>query len=102
MKIYQVHRIGGDWEDYYDEIVGTFLYEKNAVQQAIDLLKEKKSNIQCAECDANYYEYGSGLKCAEYLPDEQGYCRNSKYIPICQLEEKYEVVELEVEDSNEN
>ena len=37
MKIYQVIRSGGQWEDAYEYVVGTFLKEKNAIQYKEEL-----------------------------------------------------------------
>ena len=33
MKIYQVHKSGGEWEDYYHYIVASYLHEENAIKK---------------------------------------------------------------------
>lgn len=50
MKIYQIHKYGGDWEDYRDYIVGTYiLYEKaNTEMERLD--KEEQKLRMCKSC----------------------------------------------------
>ena len=54
MKIYQIHKYGGEWEDSYDYIVGSYLYRHRAEEIMEDL--KQKSNIKheevlhCQDC----------------------------------------------------
>ena len=50
MKIYQIHRYGGDWEDYRDHIVGSYIsYEKADIEME-RLKKEEEQLRKCGSC----------------------------------------------------
>ncbi len=54
MKIYQLHQYGGEWEDSYDYIVGSYLRKERAEEamaifQRVDQIKVKESR-QCCCC----------------------------------------------------
>lgn len=44
MKIYQIHEYGGEWEDKYDWIVGSYLSEERAMKEHMRLEKEYEEN----------------------------------------------------------
>lgn len=54
MKIYQVHRIEGKYEDYTDIIVGSYLQKERAKQERIKLENEYyelyKKSKRCMAC----------------------------------------------------
>lgn len=53
-KIYQIHEQGGEYEDSYDYIVGSYLYRERAEREL------KKLN---AASDANYADYKKCFNC---------------------------------------
>lgn len=58
MKIYQVHRSGGEWEDYYNYIVASYLHEENAMKKKEELVhKEMKLRDKAEECRECYDKY---------------------------------------------
>lgn len=78
MKIYQIHEIGGQYEDSFDEIVGTYIHENNAKDRLKVLVKElkareKQSNL-CQMCDPTTMENKPCFK--EYVEDNEVYCDN--------------------------
>lgn len=54
MRIYQIHEYGGEWEDAYDYIVGSYLSEERAKAEMKQLEKEEKEllnwSLRCHEC----------------------------------------------------
>ena len=60
MKIYQVHRSGGEWEDYYNYIIASYLHEENAMKKKEELEEKQNKRIKqfekCDECYSYYYE----------------------------------------------
>lgn len=54
MKIYQVHEHNGQWEDYRDYIVGSYLSKERAIAEKEQLEKEEKDmlewSLRCHEC----------------------------------------------------
>ena len=99
MKIYQIHEYGGDWEDSYDYIVGSYLSKDKATTEKERLEKEEKFKqelvVKCDycplydcfnECDGNCPEClkrrGNKAKeyCEKYKPDAESYeCKNRVY-----------------------
>lgn len=54
MKIYQVHHVGGAYEDYFDMIVASFL-SKDKAQDYIDKINREKQELgtiaeKCSKC----------------------------------------------------
>ena len=60
MTIYQLHEYGGEWEDKYDYIIGSYLNkarakEEKAKAEQAEVLRQEQSR-KCAECPlCNYY-----------------------------------------------
>lgn len=54
MKIYQIHKSGGEWEDYYDIIVASYVNEDKAEARLKELkeeqLKHEEQSKKCSEC----------------------------------------------------
>lgn len=54
MTIYQLHRKGGEYEDYYDWIIGTYLNKTKAETDRQILLDKQQEKVMehnfCAEC----------------------------------------------------
>ena len=57
MKIYQLHKHGGLWEDYRDNIIGSYVRKERAEEEKLKAEKEEKIKRQqaekCAECPYN-------------------------------------------------
>lgn len=71
-KVYQIHEYGGEWEDAFDYIVGSYLSEEKAITE--------KKNLE-AEEDNLYNLYQKCCACPLYLPDKmKEYC--DKYEPF--------------------
>ena len=54
MKIYQIHETSGQWEDYRDYIVGTYLYKDKAESEMKKLVEKEqirqKQYDHCRNC----------------------------------------------------
>lgn len=57
MKIYQLHKHGGEWEDYRNIVIGSYLKKERAEEEKLKAEKEEKIKRQqaekCAECPYN-------------------------------------------------
>lgn len=54
MKIYQLHKYGGEYEDYRNIIIGSYLKKERAYEEKLKAEKEEEINRmhekQCREC----------------------------------------------------
>ena len=74
MKIYQLHKYGGEWEDHYDYIVNSYLH-KNVAEQMLRVYKAQEEVIcahsrRCDRCPI-WEQIGDNVeriakKCADY------------------------------------
>ena len=75
MIIYQLHNYSGEWEDFRDYIVGSYLRKERAIEEKNRLEAEENKLIEqsrkCSKCP--YLHYGS-------IPKEEkvAYCLESK------------------------
>ena len=47
MKIYQLHKFGGEWEDSYDYIIGSYLRKERAEEETMkDITKDFEQGFQ--------------------------------------------------------
>ena len=97
MKIYQVHEHGGEYEDYYDWIVGSYLRKERAKEHKRELEENEKTlegrSKKCANCPfldedinvlpnllAKYSDYCNNFELYNELYDgedfEDIYCKN--------------------------
>lgn len=110
MKIYQIHEYSGEYEDYRDHIVGSYLNKEKAIAkmeefQRIEAERQTKTKL-CSSCPLEDIEvisdcfYVVATRCAEYCQDAKitedryGYdCEN-----YCSYwdEATYEIKEVEV------
>ena len=52
MKIYQVHEYGGEWEDAYNYIIGSYLHKERAEEEKIKAeAKEEQLMEHCDRCN---------------------------------------------------
>lgn len=54
MKIYQIHEYGGQYEDYFDYIVVSYLDKNKAIEKMTELEKEEKLAAECRQCPLHY------------------------------------------------
>ena len=82
MKIYQLHKYGGEWEDAYDYIIGSYLRKERAEEEKIKAELQDKSDKELARRCSN-----CPLICSWGLDDEVArkcaeYCDKFKYIDM--------------------
>lgn len=105
MKIYQIHKSGGEWEDRCDIIVGTYLnFNKAKAEKERLQVEENKRVLQAQKCDKCplYYTYenitdmmveNAKEYCQKYLSTESRCCDNYEF----EIEESYfDIREVEV------
>ena len=110
MRIYQLHKYGGEWEDSFDIIIGSYLRKERAEEEKAKAEAEEDRLIErskkCNNCP--FIEYPCGnlnnllLKYPDYCSeaklegDEMGiYCEN--YYSNWD-EATFEIEEIEVEE----
>lgn len=96
MKIYQIHKYGGVWEDSYDYIVASFISKEKADVEKERLEKEDEELSKCCECPLYYCPGDCSLSCGtekcknfimselktycdKYAPDGREKCKNYYY-----------------------
>lgn len=109
MKIHQVHRSGGGWEDYYNYIVASYLHEENAIKKKEELEEKQNKRIEqskkCDECYAYYYEDIGFEHCDEdCFIKGLGYegeivCENESVGYVYSDTENYFIEAIEIEDA---
>ena len=115
--IYQIHEMSGEYEDYRDTIVGSYL-RKDRAEEVIKTLRDKEDRrracaIKCRECpvqDYNrYYDRNFRSVINKYCEDfeeeheldygeEQLFCKNEYYSYSAYDDAYYEIQEVEVEE----
>ena len=54
MKIYQLHEFGGEWEDFYDRIVGSYIKRERAEEEKLKrqakVREEQRQSLICNDC----------------------------------------------------
>lgn len=91
MKIYQIHKSGGEWEDRYDMIVGSYLSLNKAKEEKERLQVEEHTRVlqaqKCDECPlyCSYEEITDMMVenakeyCQEYFSTESRCCDNYEF-----------------------
>ena len=111
MKIYQVISCGGQWEDYYEYVEGTFLKREKA-QELVDELELEKKRLEkqyekCQECPLSCWNCCeepvkiNNVDCEfsviDYDEDEKSYfCMSDKQNYTEKIDESYKIEEFEV------
>lgn len=106
MKIYQIHKWGGQWEDSYDYIVGSYLHKEKAEMQKLRLEAEEQGlrnqSKKCNECPYLYDYFVGNEKLLEYCPrpDLEEYADGIDCANYYQLwdESDFKIKEIEVEE----
>lgn len=96
MLIYQIHRETGEYEDYSNDIIGSYLREERAKEELKKLEEEaleiRKQKERCRACSPYEDEY----KCADYVKSKYwDHCINTKayndipnyYVDVVEAEE---------------
>ncbi len=65
MKIYQIHKYGGEWEDRFDYIVSSYLSEDKAIAEKNRLEQEEKIRQMCNSCPLYFCEDECNEDCEE-------------------------------------
>ena len=112
MKIYQLHKSGGEWEDAYDIIIGSYLKKERAEEKKAEAESDEEclrnQSRKCNDCPflgeplskldslfAEYPNYCSETKFEKY--DDYDYIECENYYMHFD-ESYYEIQEVEVEE----
>lgn len=99
MKIYQVIEFSGEYEDYYEFVIGTFLNKEKATIKMNNQIEKQKSlekkYKKCMECE--FDETRLNKECFKHFYDEgitfeDYHCDNCIYVE----EKDYKIKEFEV------
>lgn len=83
MKIYQLHEYSGEWDDYRDRIIGSYLRKERAEEEKIKAeIKEKELQERADKC-----YYCPFLKAYPFASIDDLSSRNSDYCSERDLEE---------------
>lgn len=106
MLIYQLHKYGGQWEDSFDYIIGSYLKKERAEEEKAKAEAKEKELVEqdkkCNDCSFLYDEFISN-------EDLLSYCSKAKltkdeYGTSCENyythwdESNFEIIEVEVEE----
>jgi hypothetical protein len=82
MKIYQLHKYGGEWEEAYDYIIGSYLRKERAEEEMKNAKLQDEEDIQlarhCSNCPlADGWDLNNEVakKCEKY-------CDKFKYVDL--------------------
>lgn len=110
MKIYQLHEYGGEWEDYHDYIIGTYLRKERAEEEKAKAEAKKKELIERSrKCNRCPFLVFPPLDLNDLLDRHSDYCTEAKleedaYGIECDNyyqywdENRYDIREVEVEE----
>lgn len=70
MKIYQLYKCGGDWEDSYESVIGSYFKKERAEEEKTKAEIEEKKLVEqsdkCNECPYLYDAYITNDKLLSY------------------------------------
>ena len=110
MKIYQLHEFGGQWEDSYDHLIGSYLHKERAEEEKIKAeIKEKELRERDKRCKDCPFLEGTFENINDLLSKHPNYCTELKleetdYGLDCENyhfhwdESSFEIREVEVEE----
>lgn len=79
MKIYQIHEYSGQWEDFCDRIIGSYLKKEKAEEAIVKAMEKEKERIEqgkkCANCPFLDDPFES---VASLWPKHKDYCAEAK------------------------
>jgi len=126
MKIYQIHDIGGKYEDACDYIVSSYLHKKAAeaaLKELIEAQQKRKTDYElCMNCPINNYPFYKRIsqkqidsinaKCKAYCPKGDIEVEKKPFDYYCYMcknralyyedEGRYEIVEVDVIEEEDN
>lgn len=112
MKIYQLHEYSGEWEDYRDRIIGSYLRKERAEEEMARAESKEKELLErgrkCANCPFLEFE-DTWTDVGKLLSEYPDYCQDAKledteYGINCSNyyykwdDATFDVVEVEVEE----
>lgn len=81
MKIYQLHEYGGEWEDSFDIIIGSYLRKERAEEEKAKAeAKEKELTSHSKRCRGCPFIEQSFEDLDNLLSEYPNYCNESKLI----------------------
>ena len=81
MKIYQLHKYGGEWEDSFDFIIGSYLRRERAEEEKAKKEAKEKELIERSNRCINCPFYGEDFDNLDTLMSEHSvYCNEAKLI----------------------
>ena len=113
-KIYQIHEMSGEYEDYRDTIIGSYLRKEKA-EEVIKTLQDEEEErraraLKCQNCPVHDYDCNNYLVISEYCKDfddvyergddeeERLFCKNEYCSYPAYDNMYYEMQEVEVEE----
>ena len=112
IKIYQIHETGGEYEDRFDNIVGSYLHKEKSKQELEkfkDALSERRMYYQkCSNCSAQFGCSVSEIdkirkRCDRFASEDYEsfiwFCKNA--VDSYDESVRYEVEEVDVDDDEE-
>lgn len=69
MKVYQLHESGGQWEDYFDYIVGTYLDKQKAEIKQKELEAQEIIDRKCDNCLLYHCPFDCDMDCEDCTKD---------------------------------
>lgn len=125
MKIYQVIEYGGEWEDSYEIVAGTYIIKSNAELKLLELEDKKTEGLKrgkrCEHCE-NHWEESENKRYLQEIGlelrkkcrfakisiekykvtrrdgDEEGYSMHCENFVYSQEDVGYKIKEFEIED----
>ena len=111
--IYQIHKMSGEYEDYSDTIIGSYLRKERAEEVIKTLRDEEKESreraLKCQNCPVHDYNCDFRSVINEHCEDfeeereldygeEQTFCKNEYYLYSPYDAVYYEIQKVEVEE----
>ena len=111
--VYQIHKMSGEYEDYRDIIIGSYLRKERA-EEVIKTLRDKEKerrerSLKCQNCPVHDYNCDFRSVINEYCEDfeeerelddgeEQTFCKNEYYSYSSYDAVYYEIQKVDVEE----
>lgn len=88
MKIYQIHSYSGEWEDFRDYIIGSYLRKERAEEEMAKLEAKEKELIEHSKkcCHCPFLE-ASFISSEDLLSKHPDYCSDAKLKKVSYDEE---------------
>lgn len=106
MLIYQLHKYGGQWEDSFDYIIGSYLKKERAEEEKVKAEAEEKELVEqdkkCNDCPFLYDDFIDNDKLLSYCSKAK--LTKNEYGTSCENyythwdESIFKITEVEVEE----